>query len=266
MSFQTRRYVFLDYNNLRLVDLKKLTKVSDKIFVFVSDELQNIPFAFARKLQKLGKSLKWIPIPHAYNSKDFYHNMCFLLGRLHERISTDIEFALISDDVQMDNVLEWINNDGRNCVRVKETTNTSTIQSSPQKEDFVLNVEENDDDFEDDMDLDDDEIENGLELSALENLTKRIEELPSQKIETETITKPQNGHDKGDSIVSETAKETIRRLIRSGNRPAEISTLKNYILLHNQELVVHGNIDNIIKRMEENNEIKISEGRVSYNF
>jgi PIN domain len=264
MSFQTRRYVFLDYNYLRQVDLKKLTKVSDKIFVFVSDELQSIPFNFARKLQKLGKSLKWIPIPHAYNSKDFYHNMCFLLGRLHERISTDIEFALISDDTQVDNILEWINNDGRNCVRVKETS--ATIDAASSKDDFVLNVEDEEDeeDFEDD--LDDEDIEEGLELSALENLTKRMEELPSQKIETETITKPQNGHDKGDNIVNETAKETIRRLIRSGNRPAEISTLKNYILLHNQELVVHGNIDNIIKRMEENNEIKISEGRVSYNF
>jgi hypothetical protein len=67
-------------------------------------------------------------------------------------------------------------------------------------------------------------------------------------------------------IVNRTAEETVSRLIRSGNRPALISTLKNYILLHNQELTVHGNIDAIISRMEEKKEIEVRDEEVIYHF
>jgi hypothetical protein len=70
----------------------------------------------------------------------------------------------------------------------------------------------------------------------------------------------------GEELIEQTAQETINRLIRSGNRPAEISTLKNYILLHNQELSMHGNLEKIIRRMEEKREIAIQGQEVVYNF
>jgi hypothetical protein len=68
------------------------------------------------------------------------------------------------------------------------------------------------------------------------------------------------------TIIEETAKETVRRLIRSGNRPAELGLLKNYILLHNQELSLHGNLEKIIKKLEETNEIRLNSEQVVYNF
>lgn len=61
-------------------------------------------------------------------------------------------------------------------------------------------------------------------------------------------------------VVEKTAEETIERLVRSGNRPAEVDTLKHYILLNNQELSIHGNIDQVIEQMELMNQIEVEEG------
>ncbi len=72
--------------------------------------------------------------------------------------------------------------------------------------------------------------------------------------------------DIGSQVIEKTAEETIQRLIRSGNRPAEVNTLKNYILLHNQELSLYGNVDRIIQKLEEDKEIEIMKEDVIYHF
>jgi PIN domain len=268
MSFQTRRYVFLDYNYLKQVDLKKLYQVSDRVFVFVPNGIVNISFEFAKNLQKFGKSLKWVDV-NVSSKEDFTLYISFYLGKIHERIAKDIEFAFLSDDNYLDTVIGMINNDGRTFLRIQDNSNNEKpeieeyIQTKPNNNFLV----EDEDDDEDDEDEENDVLDNGFDFQELERLSKNDDVL------TKTDTPVMNSNGKsstqelnGGSVIEDTAKETIRRLIRSGNRPAEITTLKNYILLHNQELTVHGNIDNIIKKMEDNNEIVVEKGKVSYNF
>jgi len=69
-----------------------------------------------------------------------------------------------------------------------------------------------------------------------------------------------------DDLIVDTAMETIERLKYSGNRPAKVLLLRDYILLHNQELTKHGNADQIIDVLIEKNEIEIERGEVKYNF
>lgn len=69
-----------------------------------------------------------------------------------------------------------------------------------------------------------------------------------------------------DVFIKKTAEETLNRLIRSGNRPLNIDALKEYILLHNQELSLYTNVDKIIQKLEQNKEISIHSGEVQYNF
>jgi hypothetical protein len=69
-----------------------------------------------------------------------------------------------------------------------------------------------------------------------------------------------------EELITRTAEETVKRLIRSGNRPAEISTLKNYILLHSQEVSLNGNVERIIQKLKDTKDIEIQKGEVIYNF
>jgi hypothetical protein len=63
-----------------------------------------------------------------------------------------------------------------------------------------------------------------------------------------------------------TVRKIVDRLQQSGNRPAEVSTLKSYILLHHDESNVFSYLDDIILEMEESRDIEINEGEVVYNF
>jgi hypothetical protein len=85
---------------------------------------------------------------------------------------------------------------------------------------------------------------------------------------TEKVTVPSAIEQEYDRMVIEkTAQETMDRLVRSGNRPAEVDTLKHYILLNNQELSIHGNINQVIEQLELTNSIEIEEeGNVIYHF
>ena len=226
MNTQTRRYVFVDYNDLLEVKFKKLEKVATRIFVFIEASQENIPLTLVRQTQNAGKNLRWIVVSKA-NSKLNYH-IAFVMGKLHQKLDNDVEFAIVSEDPDFDALVYYINETGRKCILVK------------RKEEEKPTVEKV---FEyDDMDngaFDTDDLLGGSE---------RIDVLVE------------------DEIISKTAEETVKRLIRSGNRPAEVETLRNYINLHFQQMSLHGHIDRIIEKMQEAKDIEIKEKEVVYHF
>ena len=73
--------------------------------------------------------------------------------------------------------------------------------------------------------------------------------------------------EKRDPAFEQIAAEIVQRMIRSGNRPAELSTLREYIRLCHQELKSRGSIDQIIGYMQERKEIVLNGGQeVVYHF
>jgi hypothetical protein len=245
---QTRRYIFVDYESLKKIKFKKLEKVCDKLFVFIDANEAQIPFVLVRQMQRMGSSVKWVTVDNLNQSGANYH-ISFLMGKLHEKVNYDIEFAVLSNDLDFDHLINFINSEGRSCVRVKRKDNA-------QQEEYFVAPNNN----------------------APVNVTPTpvVSPMPQSERQSEHIESSINSdfqpqpfgaeREMGDELVEQTAQETINRLIRSGNRPAEISTLKNYILLHNQELSFHGNLEKIIRRMEEKQEIHIQGQEVVYNF
>ncbi len=235
---QSRRYIFVDYESLKKIKFRKLEKVCDRVFVFIDSKEENIPFSLVRQMQRMGGAVKWVTVDNLGHSSANYH-ITFLMGKLHEKVNYDIEFAVLSNDVEFDHLINFINSEGRSCVRVKRKdakmeeyhTTTSTPVATHN-------------------------------VNVVDSHTERVEISMSDF-------QPQPSSEQreiGEELIEQTAQETINRLIRSGNRPAEISTLKNYILLHNQELSMHGNLEKIIRRMEEKREIAIQGQEVVYNF
>lgn len=251
MTHQTRRYVFIDFKNLQRIKFKKLEKVCDKIFVFIHAEVQYVPFALVQQMQKLGKAVRWIVIDVQPNHNMDYH-ISFLMGQLHQKASTDIEFAILSNEALFDPLVDFINQNNRSCIRVKR------------------------------KEMHDDEPDEKKDVPAESSTPVVNESVTSERLNEyrESAARTENGNSAdlllmkdvevaeeiGDNKIQQTAEETIRRLIRSGNRPAELSMLKSYILLHNQDILVHNSIEDIIQYMQDEKDIQLEEEEVIYNF
>ena len=274
------RYVFVDFRVLKQVKFKKLEKVCDRIFVFINSEEKNVPFPLVRQMQRFGKDAKWLAIDCPPKT-DFKFHITFVMGRMHNKVSKDIEFAILSNDKEIDPLIDYINKSGRGCLRVrnkKRAINKSKepVHTKEKEVSTLLNIES----VEEVLDV----VEVGQEALIMPEKASNFRKkkvtvakpitykssLSENQIPDLGATGPGNSKPFDDefnkALIDQTAQETIQRLIRSGNRPAEVEMLKSYILLHNQEMTVHGNIDMIIDKMQESNEIEIHEQEVRYNF
>ncbi len=245
MNTNIRRYVFLDFETLKRIKFKKLEKVCDKIFVFVGSATENIPFALVREMQKMGPSIKWVEVGAASPSDLNYH-ICFLMGKLHEKISNDVEFAILSNDTAFDPLVHFINSTGRNCLRIRQSAAEAVAAVSDEPEGQPLRIELKKNDIEPKVNIEE------LSKSLFDDLTLELT----------------NGVAVSDNhvLIEETARETVERLMRSGNRPHSVAMLRSYILLHNQELSQHGNVDKIIESLESKDRILIQNGDIEYHF
>lgn len=257
MNTQNRRFIFIDFENLRKVKFKKLEKVATKIFIFINAEVDTIPAYLVYQIQKLGKDVKWVTVENPNNNRMNYH-IAFLMGKLHQKLHSDVEFAVLSNDKDFDPLVGFINSQNRSCIRVKRKKTTEERKSRKAKAPVYterkpegINIRE------------DAPITNGLRNGITANGNYE----PAAAV-TEKVTVPSAIEQEYDRMVIEkTAQETMDRLVRSGNRPAEVDTLKHYILLNNQELSIHGNIDQVIEQLELTNSIEVEEeGNVVYHF
>ncbi len=225
---QNRRYVFIDFENLKKVKFRKLEKVCNRIFILINAEEKSIPFSLVQQIQKLGKAVKWIPVEKPLHN-DFNFHICYLMGTLHQKVSKKVEFAILSNDRAFDSLVNSINKSGRNCLRVK--SRKSNTETFPLKKKETIKAEG----------------DKGKMSDSYNNSFLVEPSIDNQ-------------------MLNETANDTIQRLIRSGKRPEEVVMLRNYILLHNQELTKHGKVDIVIDQLQQNKNIAIREGAVTYNF
>ena len=246
MEHQQRRYVFTTLDDLLSVRFKRLQKVCDRLFVFLGDDIREIPVELVVEAQRMGKNLKWILLPPAPNRAQQFP-ISFLMGSLHKKVNEDIEFAILSNDEDYDTLVTFINHSGRNCLRIK--------QQSPHLQDEF--------DSEEQMEID---------LAPSNGNQSDYPTFPSGAVSYGGGNDP-TGELAGEiqrtvdrEAIQHAASETVRRLIRSGNRPSDLSMLKSYILMHNQEDHLADAIDVIIEHMEETNEIQVDNEEVVYNF
>lgn len=232
-SQHTRRYLFIDFDNLQQVKFRKLEKVATRIFIFTDQRHENVPLSLVQQMQAFGKNLRWI-VAESSSASKLNYQMAFVLGKLHQKIGLDVEFAIMSNDAEFDPLVSFINASGRSCVRVKRK----------REEDMTFERES--------FGFEPQRQESGFDFSFSSTFNGSDDDNLDVLVE--------------DEIIARTAEETVKRLIRSGNRPADVSHLKNYILLHNQELSGHGHLERIIQRMKDAKDIEIHRGEVTYNF
>ncbi len=231
-----RRYIFIDYETLTLVKVKKLQKVATKLFVFVdTTQVDKIPLNFVRKVQPFGNDLKWILVSNEFDDTGLNFHIAFVMGRLHQKVGLDVEFLIVSDEPDFDTLVGFINASRRKCRRVTRYPDDAFYN----RENLEPEPAENFDDAAE-------------ALGSLIYLNNDSGELSDVLVDEE--------------IIEKTATDTIKRMIVEDKRPKEIAELKKFILLNNQEVGIHQTVDRIIQKMKDKQEIEISKGQVIYNF
>lgn len=240
-----QRLLFIRYSDYEKQNLKKLTKVSDRIYVFLDPEQTQIPLDSVVRAQELCSVVTWIDL-YTDTNEELIQYMSFYLGQEHVKQSLSTEFAIYNHNEEMDVVISHLNEQGRKCIRIK--ADAPEIDQTP---DLLINlsspsVESRSDDpiYQDDEEVESDEILSGRILSTTLKREKTIIKSSAKSL----------------------ARKTLNRLIESGNRPAQVSTLKSYILLNNQEENITDRIDDILSQLNSFDEIDIIEDHVIYNL
>ena len=249
------RIIFIGFEDLKKIKFDKLEQVCDKVFVFVNKEEKAIPFALVQQLQKLGESVQWVPVAGS-NEKNSCHFLSFHLGVAHEQMEEDVEFALISEDPGFDGIITHLNELGRNAVRVtgnrersEHTSDFNNINWSKREEEEIMTV------------VAEKKVTAVIQEEMLvHNHGKTNGERFVEKPKPSAVS-PQS-----QQLSERIARETIKRLVMSGNRPAAIDALKSYILLQYNNVDVNRNIDLIIRKLEKTKEIEVKDKEVLYNF
>ncbi len=236
MNTYHRRYIFTDFENLKKVKFKKLRKVCDRVFVFISSDEMYIPFGLVQHMQKMGKKLKWIVVENAEN-KDMTNHISFMMGKMHQKVDKMIEFALLSEDENLDSLVKFINRFGRNCLRVRKDKKLSSKKKG----------------------------KGGLKFNPVPTVSMKKSRAV---VRDNGFTYENKAVKKTASVptVEKTAEDTIKRLIRSGNRPQDLTLLQEYILSNNSGLSEEESVNKVIRQLEQSNEIRINEGDVIYYF
>ena len=247
MSKQKLRYVFTDYKNIRSVKLKKLEKVCQKLFILIDASEEFIPLSLVRDIQKFGTSAKWVAIQDSEHSLDYH--IIYLMGKMHTKISKDIEFAILSENENLSSIISYINQDKRSCIRIRIKEETlaafpfskkkKTLQQEPQPEPTRKN--------EDDGDIDKKE-ESG-------NSGKNYE-TPQSLILSEK------------DLLIKASHATIHRLqlLSEDRRPFNRDTLLNYIEFNNQQWANNNDSNNMITYLSDKGYIKITGDIITYNL
>jgi hypothetical protein len=233
------------YSVLEEQTLKKLFKITDELFVFITDHQSSLPLDLVLKAQTYGHNIHWIEID-GENEREIFLNISFFLGKQHIIKEPGVEFAIFLESEDLDGLINHINEDGRPCIRI--TNDTKTVDKTP---DLFINLSSFDKEQKSEtehFELNEENLQNEVFSDSGEHV---LVDEHGQKVK--------NG-------VNNLARKTLQRLIESGNRPARLSTLKSYILLNNQDKDIQSRVDEIIEHLNSFNEIDIVEDNIIYNI
>jgi PIN domain len=221
-----KRYTFIDYENLKRINLKPLDKMSERLYIIIHSENRSIPVKLVRKTQKLKCNVRWISA-NTVGIEQLSIALAFQVGKVHGKTPKNIPFVIISNDAGIDLLIACVADDGRLCTRVTRSVTGTDGQANTSKDQVTF-----------------------PEISAQSN----VKEFPFED------------DNRTESLKEKTIKETIRRLGNSDKPPVNIDELKRYIARSNQENANYLNISEIIEEMINRKVISIDNHKVSYNF
>ena len=147
MNTPSKRYIFIDYENLKKIKIRQLEKVCDRIYILVNSINKSIPLKLVKKIQRLGSDVKWITA-HTVGAKHVNFHIAFLMGKLHSKVDKDITFIVISNEESIDPMISCVNDYGRTCMRVtRDKPQNQEANASPEIDLASINADSDDHSF-----------------------------------------------------------------------------------------------------------------------
>lgn len=234
MNAYNQRYLFIDYQDLDKINIRRLKSLCDRVYILVQEEEKYVPLDKVMAFQRFGKRIKWVVVD-AHDEEDMIYRQCFLLGEMHQKLRENIEFVIISSDEALDPIVAYLKKEGRKCQRLMrrkmemEEEDSTTIHVTTDEP--IISFE--------------DEVYEEIRLGSTSGNTSNHDSDDFGSYNT----------GEGDFILDtklleKTVSDTRRRLEQSGNRPSNIELLRHYIIINNEELVNNENVDQIIEQLE----------------
>jgi PIN domain len=220
------RYTFIDYENLKRINLKPLDKLSERLYIIIQSDHRTIPLKLVRKMQKLKCDVRWISANTA-GVEQLSIALAFQVGKVHGKTPKSIPFVIISNDAGIDSLISCVAENGRMCTRVTRSVSGINAQANTSNDQVAF---------------------------------------PNINAQSDTKEFPFEDDNRTESLKEKTIKETIRRLVNSDKPPVNIDELKRYIARSNQEIASYLNIVEIIEEMISRKVISIDNHKVLYNF
>jgi PIN domain len=117
MESQSRRYLFVEYPFLEKIQFSQLEKICERLLILIPISQKNVPIEVVIQLQSLGMTVKWVPV-ETEDISSLKTFLIFMMGQLNQALPREIEFAVLSDNAAYDEIIHFINENGRRAIRV----------------------------------------------------------------------------------------------------------------------------------------------------
>ena len=135
------KILLIDYENIQSINLEQIEKADYRIYVFIGESQNKIPFDLVKSAQKLGGKLEWIKIDgNGSNALDFH--VAYYLGNQIEK-NRDNEYVILSKDKGFDPLVRFISKQNVKCKRINSIIEISSPKQNKEHNNEYRKVIEN---------------------------------------------------------------------------------------------------------------------------
>ena len=135
------KVLLIDFENIQNINLEQIEKFDYRIYVFIGESQNKIPFVLVKPAQKLGVKLEWIKIDgNGANALDFH--IAYYLGNQIEK-NPDSEYVILSKDKGFDPLVRFITKKNVKCRRINSIIEIAPSRTSDDHNEEYRKVHEN---------------------------------------------------------------------------------------------------------------------------
>lgn len=135
------KVLLIDFENIQNINLEHIEKIDYRIYVFIGESQNKIPFDLANSAQKLGGKLQYVKIDgNGANALDFH--IAYYLGNQIEKDRNN-EYIILSKDKGFDPLVRFIKKQNVKCKRINSISEIGPPRKSDKHNEEYRKVLEN---------------------------------------------------------------------------------------------------------------------------
>lgn len=135
------KVLLIDFENIQNINLEQIEKFDYRIYLFIGESQNKIPFDLVKSAQKLGDKLQWVKIDgNGANALDFH--IAYYLGNQIEKDHNN-EYIILSKDKGFDPLVSFITKQNVKCKRINSISEIVPLRKSDNNNEKYIKILEN---------------------------------------------------------------------------------------------------------------------------